>query len=82
MADTMLQHYKAWVNLCVYTQTRQYIPITSAIPQNGLWPPLPLVLALVPLQKFPIAFKIFQWKCPLQNENSIALSKRKLQACN
>ena len=21
MADTMLQHFKVWVNLCVYTQT-------------------------------------------------------------
>ena len=27
---------------------------------------LHLVLALVPLQKYPIDFKIFQWKCPLQ----------------
>ena len=33
MADTMLQHY-----LCVYTKTKQYTPITSAIhvPQKGL----------------------------------------------
>ena len=28
-----------WVNLCVYTQTKQYtlLYITSAIPQKGLW---------------------------------------------
>ena len=40
-----------------------------------------LVLALVPLQKFPIHvdFKIFQWKCPFQNENGIALSMIKFQ---
>ena len=25
------------VNLCVYTQTKQYTPITSAIPQKGLF---------------------------------------------
>ena len=37
-----------------------------------------LILALVPLQKFPIDFKIFKWKCPLQNETS--LSKMKFQA--
>ena len=36
MADTMLQHYKVWVNLCIYTQTTWYIPIKSAIPQKGL----------------------------------------------
>ena len=40
-----------------------------------------LVLALVPLQKFPFAFKIIQWKCPLQNENGLALLKIKLKAC-
>ena len=34
----MLQHYKVWVNLSVYTQTKQYTPITSAIPQTGLCP--------------------------------------------
>ncbi len=39
-----------------------------------------LVLALVPLQKSPIDFKIFQWKYPLQNENGLALSKMKFQA--
>ena len=33
MADTMLQHCKVWVNLCVYTQTKQY---TFAIPQKRL----------------------------------------------
>ena len=32
----MQQHYKVWVNLCVYTQTKQYTPIMSAIPQKGL----------------------------------------------
>ena len=42
----------------------------------------PEVLALAPLQKFPIDFKIFQWKCPLQNENGFALSKMKFQACH
>ena len=40
MADTMLHQYKVWVNLCVYTQTKQYTPITSAIPQKGLLLPL------------------------------------------
>ena len=39
-----------------------------------------LVLALMPLQKFPIGFTIFQWKCPLQNENGLAFSKMKLHA--
>ena len=40
MGDTMLQHYKAWVDLCVYTQTTQYTPTTSLIPKKGLhvWP--------------------------------------------
>ena len=28
---------KVWVNLCVYTQTKQYTPLTTAIPQKGLW---------------------------------------------
>ena len=37
VADTMRQHYKVWVNLSVYTQTKQYTPITSAIPHKGLW---------------------------------------------
>ena len=32
----MLEHFKVWVKLCVYTQTKQYTPITSAIPQKGL----------------------------------------------
>jgi hypothetical protein len=32
--------------------------------------------------KIPIDFKIFQWKCPFQNENGLALSKMKFQACN
>ena len=32
------------------------------------WPLLPLVLALVPLQQFPIDLNTFQWMCPLQNE--------------
>ena len=40
----------------------------------------PLFLTLVPLQKHPIDWKIFQWKCSLQNENGLALSKMKLQA--
>ena len=30
-------------------------------------------LGLGALQKFAIDFKIFQWKCPLQNENGLAL---------
>ena len=34
MADTMLQHYKVWVNVCAYTQTKQYTPVTSAMPQK------------------------------------------------
>ena len=42
-----------------------------------------LVLALEPLQKFPLTFNlyVFQWKCPLQNENGLALSKTKFQVC-
>ena len=36
MADTKLQHYKVWVNLCVCTQTKQYTHITPVI-QKGLW---------------------------------------------
>ena len=40
MADTMLQHYKVWVKLCVYTQAKQtqtieYTPNTPVIPQKG-----------------------------------------------
>ena len=31
--------------------------------------------------KAPIDFKIFQWKCTLQNENGLALSKMKFQTC-
>ena len=31
-------------------------------------------------QKFPIDFKIFQWKCPLENENGHALLNMKFQA--
>ena len=41
-------------------------------------------LGLGALQKFAIDFKIFQWKCPLQNENGLALStclKMKFLAC-
>ncbi len=38
-----------------------------------------VVLVLVPLQKFPIDFKISKWKCPLQNEDGLALSKMKFQ---
>ncbi len=40
-----------------------------------------LVLALVPPSKVShnIDFKIFQWKCPLQNENGLALSKMKFK---
>ncbi len=41
-----------------------------------------VVVALRHLPKFPIDFKIFQWKCPSQNENGPALSKIKLQALN
>ena len=40
MADTMLQHYKVWVNVCAYTQTKQYTPVTSAMPQKSeFWRP-------------------------------------------
>ena len=44
------------------------------------------VLALLPLSwprcpfRFPIDFKICQWKCPLQNDNGLALSRMKFQA--
>ena len=47
------------------------------------WPPLLLaclVMALVPLQKWLIHFQSLQWKCPLQNESGLALSKIKFQA--
>ena len=44
------------------------------------WPPLPMLLALVPLQRFQIDFHRFQWKCVLQNENGLALSKMKFQS--
>ena len=33
-------------------------------------------LGLGALQKFPICFKIFQWMCPLQNENGLPLFNR------
>ena len=39
-----------------------------------------LDLDLGALQKFPIDFKVFQWKCLLQNENGLALSKIKFHA--
>ena len=42
-------------------------------------------LGLGALQKFPIDFKIFQLKCPLQNENGLALStcsNMKVKACH
>ena len=39
-------------------------------PQQS-WPLLPMVLALVPLQKFPTDFTVFQCKCPLQNEMAL-----------
>ena len=39
-------------------------------------------LGLGALAKIPIDFKIFEWKCPFQNENGLALSKRKFQACH
>ena len=35
--------------------------------------------ALLPLQKLPV--KIFQMEVPCANENGLALSKMKLQAC-
>ena len=38
-----------------------------------------LVLAFVPLQKFPTDLKILPWKCPLQNENGLVLFKTKLR---
>ena len=33
-------------------------------------------------QKLAIYFEIFLWKCPLQNEYGLALSKMKFQACH
>ena len=47
-----------------------------------LYMKLGLEVALVPLEKFPNAFPIFQWKCPLQNQNGLALSKKKFRASN
>ena len=41
---------------------------------------MPLELALVLLQKFPIEF--FSRKCPLQDEKGLVLSKMKFQAYN
>ena len=41
-------------------------------------PPLPLVLTLVPLYKFPIDFKDFPKEVRLQNEKGLALLKMKL----
>ena len=38
-------------------------------------------LGLSALSKIPIDFKIFQWTCPFQNENGLALPKMKFQAC-
>ena len=35
-------------------------------------PLMPLVLALVPLSKFPIDFKILQWKCTLQPKDGLS----------
>ena len=43
MAATMLQHYKVCVNLCVYTQTNQYTPTTSAIRQKGFMDLCPIL---------------------------------------
>ena len=40
---------------------------------------MPLVFVLVPLKKFPIDFKIIQWKFPLKNLYGFALSKMKFQ---
>ena len=40
--------------------------------------PNPQVLAMVPLKKYLIGL-IFKWKCPLRNENCLALSKIKIQ---
>ena len=50
------------------------------------WPPLlaPGYGLGAPFKSFPLTSKIFQWKCPLQNENGLALltcSKMKFQAC-
>ena len=39
------------------------------------------VLALVPFQQFPIDFMIFKYKCPVQNQNGLALSEIKFLAC-
>ena len=51
-------------------------------PQRPLrpWPLLPLVLAFVSIQKFPINFKIFQGKRPLQIKVGLAFSEMKFQA--
>ena len=40
-----------------------------------------LVLTVVPIHNFSFDLKIFKWKCPLQNENGLALSKMNFQAC-
>ena len=42
---------------------------------------LPLPLALVPCQIFTKDVQMFQWKCPLQKKNGLALSNMKFQAC-
>ena len=43
---------------------------------HGLcWPGLGICPALVPLQKFPIDYQIFQWKCPLEIVNGLVFSR-------
>ena len=90
----MSHMYHFWLVFCSFVLSRKLLSnlfcLSSSISaQHHLqvwnykpWPSLPrLVKALVSLQKFPIEFRICQWKCPVQNENGLALSKMKFQAC-
>ena len=50
-------------------------PTLFPIKINNLETYMRIKCTRVPLQKFPIYFKIFQWKCLLENETGLALSK-------
>ena len=57
---------------------RNYIQVWNYTKATEM-PSVALVLALVPLQNFLLHFKIFQWKCPLQTENSLGPLKAETQ---
>ena len=43
--------------------------------EENAWVPMPFQKRSIPGPNF-----VFQWKCPLQNENGLALSKMKFKA--